>query len=78
MRFKTLCTLITALIMSGAMSFVMGLVNGGFHLDMVMWLKSWGIGFAVSFPCSLYLPAWINKGLSRLMEQTNQNGIGEM
>ena len=71
MRFKIVSTLITALIMSGAMSLVMGLVNGGFRLDVLMWLKSWGLGFVVTFPCSLFLPTWVRKVLSRLMKQTD-------
>jgi hypothetical protein len=59
---RLLNSLLMGLIMSCAMSFLMGLViNGVNQFNIFGWFRSWGIGFMVGFPLSFFLPAKINK-----------------
>lgn len=62
---RLLSSFLMALIMSFAMSLLMGLVINGFGPFYALgWLRSWGIGFAVGFPVSFFLPTQINKLVS--------------
>jgi|GEM_PF-3477817 len=55
-----------ALFMSMGMSFVMTVVNIGVDAFPWIWLRSWGIGFAVALPLSFLLPVVLRSLARRL------------
>ena len=64
---RIVTTLIMAICMSFCMSLVMTLVNvGPANFVLVMWLRSWLIGFIVALPLAFFLPPAIQKIATKL------------
>ena len=56
-----------ALLMSFFMSFVMTAANAGFvDRFLMIWMRSWAIGFIVALPLAFILPPMIQKAAAKL------------
>lgn len=66
-----------ALIMSGAISLVIPLINLGLREDLLMiWLRGWLVGFLVALPISLVVVPVVRRMVSRMCGTDVKKGKG--
>lgn len=65
-KYRILAALVTSLLISMGMSFIMALLNFGIADGFLgVWFKGWGIGFIVSMPLSYLLPPIVQRFLNK-------------
>lgn len=61
--------IINLLIMSGILSFLLSTINHGLaEIKLLVWLKTWGIAFALAMTLSFTILPWIQKKILSLFE----------
>jgi hypothetical protein len=76
MKNKILFALIMGIVTTGIISFTLISVNIGFNEKFLkIWLRSWGMAYAVVIPAILIIGPWVQKLVDKLLKEKSTSTI---
>ncbi len=67
-KIRVVSALVTSAINTGIVTLVITLVNSGLPLPLLLWLETWLLAFSLIAPLSLFLPARVQRLVTRIFQ----------